>query len=308
MKFCKIHPDFKDMQNDFKVFMKDKGNEARRKEIPDLLSRLVKMDTAAERVQRFVEEFVRFSLPVGLLGPRNRKILIKEAGKLCVMKKYEMVAFDEIIGKFHFRDIAWLKRKSTRKNRGSIVSENKEYVRQFLYYFMNSFVIGLIRCNFYVTEKHHEHNKLFFYSKPVWYMITNLSMINIATMNMEPIDLSKHTVSDKTLVEGVEGGARPSRNEIRYNKRHDLVVNNPCAKLRLVPKSDSVRPIMTFYKRFIDKNTSEKKLVKVGNYLRHAKVVLRTLKRALADRQGLAVFDNYQIFEKYSRFKKGWRA
>jgi hypothetical protein len=46
--------------------------------------------------------------------------------------------------------------------------------------------------------------------------------------------------------------------------------------------------------------------MRVGNYLQNAKVVLRTLKRALADRQGFAVFDNYQIFSKYATYKSNW--
>lgn len=83
-------------------------------------------------------------------------------------------------------------------------------------------------------------------------------------------------------------------------------MNTPCAKLRLVPKSDSVRPIMTFYKKFKDPKTH--KSYRVGNYLKNAKIVLRTLKRSLADRQGFAVFDNYQIFDKYSKFKGNWKS
>ena len=195
------------------------------------------------------------------------------------MKKYEMISFEEIMGKIKFDEILWLTRKITRKNKATVVSKNKEYVRQFLYYFMNTFVIGLIRANFYVTEKHHEHNKLFFYSKPVWYMITNLSMINIATMNMTPLDLYKGIEEQY-----VSQGKNITKNQIKFQKRRDLVLHNPCAKLRLVPKSDSVRPIMTFYKKFVDSASSDKKPIKVGNYLRKAKVVLRTLKRTMADR------------------------
>lgn len=89
----------------------------------------------------------------------------------------------------NFREIFWLKRKMTRKNKGAIIAENNEYLRQLFYYMFNNFAIQLIRANFYVTEKHHEHNKLFFYCKPVWYMLVNLSMINLATLNLEKLNL-----------------------------------------------------------------------------------------------------------------------
>ena len=52
--------------------MMDSKNEARRPEISDLLSKLVKLDTEAEKVQKFVEEFVKYPLPVDLIGPNNR--------------------------------------------------------------------------------------------------------------------------------------------------------------------------------------------------------------------------------------------
>ena len=65
-----------------------------------------------------------------------------------------------------------------------------------------------------------------------------------------------------------------------FEKKKDIFLKNPCAKLRLVPKSDSVRPIMTFYKRF--KVPHKEKLHRVGIYLKNAKIVLRTIKRALA--------------------------
>lgn len=219
------------------------------------------------------------------------------------MKKYEMISFDEIIGKLKFKEIKWLKRKITTKNKGTIFSENKEYLRQFLYYFMNHYVIQLIRANFYVTEKHHEHNKLFFYSKPVWYMITNLSMLNIATLNLAPLNLFE---GHESTLEAAKGDKKLLKKEI-FERKNDLLISRPCAKLRLVPKSDSVRPIMTFYKRFKDPSGYQNKHVKVGHYLKNAKIVLRTLKRTMEDRQGFAVFDNYQIFDRYSKFKKTWR-
>ena len=90
-----------------------------------------------------------------------------------------------------------------------------------------------------------------------------------------------------------------------FVKREERFENIPTAKLRLVPKSDSVRPIMTFYKKFREPKTG--KLIKVGNYLQWAKIILRSFKRVLGIDVGYAVFDNYQIFQRYADFKAKWK-
>ncbi len=52
--------------------------------------------------------------------------------------------------------------------------------------------------------------------------------------------------------------------------------NKPIAKLRFVPKNNSLRPIMTFYRKFRDNQTN--KLTKAKNYLKPVKIVLRSIK------------------------------
>lgn len=142
--------------------------------------------------------------------------------------------------------------------------------RQFLYFFFNKIVVELVRANFYATEKHNEHNKLFFYCKPVWYLITQTSMLNLETLNIEKIK-----VDDDSRIQDMEAKAMNGHG----GRMKDNLENNPCAKLRLVPKSDSVRPIMTFYKKFKDPKSA--KLLKVGHYLKNAKIVLRGWRRIL---------------------------
>jgi hypothetical protein len=65
----------------------------------------------------------------------------------------------------------------------------------------------------------------------------------------------------------------------------------PTAKLRFVPKNNSLRPIMTFYKKFRDPETN--KFVKAMNFLNSVKIVLRTLKEDLSAGDNFSVFDNH---------------
>jgi hypothetical protein len=81
----------------YEEFLKDETNEDKQSLIPIMLSQLVKLDTPANRVKKFLEEFLKQSFPVSFLGPNNRLKLVKAIAKLTVMKKYEMITFDEVI-------------------------------------------------------------------------------------------------------------------------------------------------------------------------------------------------------------------
>ena len=131
----------------------------------------------------------------------------------------------------------------------------------------------------------------------MWYLITQTSLLNLEALNIEKIKVDDEKKEAKGELVGDEMN-------LYQEKSNNWLENHPCAKLRLVPKSDSVRPIMTFYKRFRDPKSN--KLLKVGAYLKNAKIVLRGWRRILGETLGYAVFDNYQIFDKYAAFKNRW--
>lgn len=289
-KACPIDPIFFSLKNEIKKFIKLK--ECDDKKISEFISRLVKLDTPSENVVKFTLAVLRKSFPESLLGKENKEILLSYANECVRMKKYEMLSFKEVYKRLRFDSISWLAKANHQKEKPSIIAENGLLLRQFLYFFFNKIVIELVRANFYATEKHNEHNKIFFYCKPVWYLITQTSMVNLETLNIEKIKLDEEAKADRK-----EQAAQSMRAK-------DYLENNPCAKLRLVPKSDSVRPIMTFYKKFRDPKST--KYLKVGAYLKNAKIVLRGWRRILGENLGYAVFDNYQIFDKYANFKSRW--
>ena len=287
---CPIDPSFFPLKNEIKKFIKLK--ECDDKKISEFISRLVKLDTPLEGVTRFMLVLLRQSFPESLLGKLNKDILLGYAIECVKMKKYELLSFKEVYKKLSFDSIPWLAKVRHSREKPAVIAENNLLLRQVLYFFFNKIVIELIRANFYASEKHNEHNKIFFYCKPVWYLITQTSMVNLETLNIEKIKLDEDAKADRKVQAAQSLRAK------------DFLENNPCAKLRLVPKSDSVRPIMTFYKKFRDPKST--KFVKVGAYLKNAKIVLRGWRRILGEQLGYAVFDNYQIFDKYAAFKKDW--
>jgi hypothetical protein len=108
-------------------------------------------------------------------------------------------------------------------------------------------------------------------------------MLNLATLNLDKLKFE-----EIPNTEGREPGID------RFKIPKDYLENNPCAKLRLVPKSDSVRPIMTFYKKFRDPKSP--KLLKVGQYLKNAKIVLRGWRRILGGKTSLRRLPRLRCF------------
>jgi telomerase reverse transcriptase len=295
-------------------FLKGKTNVTDT-QISEFLSNLVKLDSNTRNVENFIVEIVTKTLPLELFGKKNQATVLDHVKKLITMKKFEVMAYNDVMKTIKFTEIPWLNaRKYHKRHFGSIVADGKLVIRELLTWLFNKFVIEVIRMNFYVTEKHQEHNRLFFYSKPVWYLITRCSMANLENMNLEKFqaneeykEFSMQQKPGYTRPENAGFGRPPVDNANRnfqFVKREERFENIPIAKLRLVPKSDSVRPIMTFYKKFREPKTG--KLTKVGMYLQYAKIVLRSFKRVLGVDMGYAVFDNYQIFQRYADYKKKW--
>ena len=69
--------------------------------------------------------------------------------------------------------------------------------------------------------------------------------------------------------------------------------NIPIAKLRILPKKNTFRPLMTFFRKS-GKATDFKKL-SLNKILIDTHVVLRNLKVELYEKVGFSVFDNHQI-------------
>jgi hypothetical protein len=64
------------------------------------------------------------------------------------------------------------------------------------------------------------------------------------------------------------------------NKTKDQISLIPIGKLRFVPKRNSLRPLMTFFKKFLNKKSS--RLEKIARYLQPVKIVLRSVKKLLS--------------------------
>lgn len=85
-----------------------------------------------------------------------------------------------------------------------------------------------------------------------------------------------------------------------------LEYNIPIAKLRILPKKNTFRPLMTFFRKS-GVNYEGKKKLSLNKILIDTHIVLRNLKEELYEKMGFSVFDNDQISRKYEMFVQKWR-
>ena len=104
-------------------------------------------------------------------------------------------------------------------------------------------MISLMRCFFYSTEKQKEYSRIFYYRKAVWCTVMKLSIE----------DLLKETLRyvQKTEMQS-------------HCENHNFAPG----KLRLIPKGETFRPIMTFNRKLPhSKNMTTNKKLNVAHMM-----------------------------------------
>lgn len=106
----------------------------------------------------------------------------------------------------------------------SDMQKRKEILLEFLYYVFDSLLIPLIRSNFHVTESNLHQNRLFYFRHDVWRSLTEPAMADFKLSMYEEIK----TVKAKRLLDARALGF---------------------SQIRLLPKSNGVRPITNLRRR-----------------------------------------------------------
>lgn len=264
----------------FQCHQKDASYDKLQKHFAENFVTLTNMTVDELQVYRFIKKIFMDIFPVTLFGACNLKTLLHYIKKLITMKRFETFTLKEVYNKFDVKGITWFQRGFNPLFEKEIRTSKLNLITKLLYFTFTS-IIYLIKANFFITEKHNEHNKLFFYSKSVWLLITRFGTLQLELENLRKVT-SRAQLHPSALIE------------------------RPLGKLRFVPKNDSLRPIMTFHKRFRD--VKHNKLVRIASYLTPVKIVLRSVKHSLAEKCGYSVFDNHQIFAKLETFVDKWKA
>lgn len=184
-----------------------------------------------------------------------------------------------LLDKFKIDDLSWLKFKANDKNAKYFMNENNHVFWRVLKWLFEDVLISLLRCYFYTTEKQKEYSRIFYYRKGVWSLLMKLAIE----------DLQKETLK------------AVKKDEMNSHCENH---NFSPGKLRLIPKADTFRPIMTFNRKLphTKNSTTNKKL-------QFAHMMLKNLKtKMFTHKFGFAVFNYDDIMKKYEQFVKKWKS
>lgn len=123
--------------------------------------------------------------------------------------------------------LVWLQlpgQAGTTKLAPSDFRKRSEIFQEFVYWIFDSFLIPLIRTNFYVTESNAHRNRLFYFRHDVWRMLTEPSLTTLRLKMFE---------------------------EMPNERVNRILAVRPLgfSKVRLLPKKQGVRMIMNLKRR-----------------------------------------------------------
>lgn len=155
----------------------------------------------------------------------------------------------------------WLAHPSSDLSKGlakSDLSKRQDILHELIYYIFDSFLIPLIRSNFYVTESNVDRNKLFYFRHDVWKSLAEPSL-----------SAFRSSILEELTNEGMRSILK--ERELGYSQ------------VRLLPKSKGVRPITNLRRRMSRRDGRKEVLGKSINtilaptfaVLSHEKVCVR---------------------------------
>lgn len=171
-------------------------------------------------------------------------------------------------------DISWASDfKASDKNKKFFMNENEWVLWRLLKWIFEDYLITVCRCYFYCTEKQKEYSRIFYYRKNIWNVIMKLAIE----------DLLKQTLKAANKTDMIA---------------HCESQNFAPGKLRLIPKGETFRPIMTFNRKI-----PHNKNLTTNKKLQNSHMMLKNLKsKMFKSNFGFAVFNYDDIMRKYENF------
>ena len=161
----------------------------------------------------------------------------------------------------------------------SDLRKRKELFLEFLYYVFDSLLIPLVRSNFHVTESNLHKNRIFYFRHDVWKTLTEPSLSHIKLSMFEEV----HLVKAKQILDARSLGF---------------------SQIRLLPKGNSVRPIMNLRRRVTELRNGKAVLGRSINSIMAPVSNMLTYERKLQPaRVGSALFSIGDAYPKIKDFK-----
>lgn len=240
------------------------------------------MNTEPSQVADFLTEFVAHVFPKDFMGGggKNRKVFTKKVSQFVRFNRFETFTRVGLLSKFRPQELPWLRMPPCKaENVSFFMNENEFVLWKLLKWVFEDLLVTLSRCFFYCTEKQKEYSRIFYYRKGVWNLAMKLAVEDLLRQTLVAVE--KQTMKSFCEINAQAPG-----------------------KLRLIPKNDTFRPIMTFNRKI----QSAGKRVTTNNRLGNAHMMLKNLKsKMFKNAFGFAVFNYDDIMRRYEAFVTRWK-
>ncbi|SPQ18219.1 08b9ccab-bc2e-4f15-915f-80be2863104d [Thermothielavioides terrestris] len=187
------------------------------------------------------------------------------------------MSLHEVMQGMKISEIEWLAPPGLGNQKSSLSDTRKraEIFYEFLYYLFDSFLIPLIRNNFYVTESAVDRYRLFFFRHDIWRYVAEPAMASL-----------KARVLDEVKKEDA-----PQLDQLGYSQ------------VRLLPKQNSMRPIMNLRRRTL---VRDKKILgpSINTKLAPVSSMLKLEKSRNPNLLGSSLFSVGDLYQRIKGFKR----
>ncbi|KAG8701953.1 hypothetical protein FRC08_003803 [Ceratobasidium sp. 394] len=182
-----------------------------------LKPRFVEFACSHHEVLRYIKTVVDEVIPHAFWGSvANRRVIDSHIEKVVTQRRFETLTLHTLMQRLCVADCEWLGETKDQRVCQSDALKRAELLREFIYWFFDSFVMPLIRTSFYVTETSALQHQLLYFRHDDWQTLCIPLLDKLSGETFERIDPSE---------------LEPSR---RLGISH----------VRLLPKETGVRPIV----------------------------------------------------------------
>ncbi|XP_005340805.2 telomerase reverse transcriptase isoform X2 [Ictidomys tridecemlineatus] len=191
---------------------------------PGHLAELLDQHSSPWQVYAFLRACLSRLVPAGLWGSRhNQRRFLRNVKRFISLGKHARLSLRELAWKMKVRGCAWLRRSpGTHCVPAAEHRLRAEILAKFLFWLVDTYVVGLLRSFFYVTETTFQKNRLLFYRQSTWHRLQSVGLRQL----LERVQLRQLSEAEVRQHQGT----RPAL---------------PTSRLRFVPKPNGLRPIVS---------------------------------------------------------------
>ncbi|CUA77091.1 telomerase reverse transcriptase [Rhizoctonia solani] len=250
-----------------------------------LKPRFVEFACSHHEVLRYIKTVVDEVIPQAFWGSStNRKVIDEHITTIITQRRFETITLHQLVQKLRIADFEWLGETQDRRVAQSDALKRTELLREFIYWFFDSFIIPLVKSTFYVTETSALQHQLLYFRHDDWHKLCIPLLDKLSGETFERIDPVELDASRRLGVSHV----------------------------RLLPKETGVRPIVNLGRKaklrsFKASNRDETTQPSVNQILNAAFHILNYEKSQKPELLGASVFGVNDIYRKLATFKANVR-